>query len=57
MLADREAEDIGRIREFESVAGPLSEYARTECTHNPHGGIVRKNGLLLELELLEVIRL
>jgi hypothetical protein len=57
VLADGEAEDVGRIRKLESVAGRVLDYTKAKWTDNPHGSVVRKNGLLLELELLEVIRL
>ena len=57
MLADGEAEDVGRIREFKSVARRVLDCTKAKWTDNPHGSVVRKNGLLLELELLEVIRL
>lgn len=53
MLADGKAEDVGGFGELEAVATYVRP-ALDSWVSNVHGSVVRQDGLLLELELLEL---
>jgi len=57
VLADGKAEDVGWSRELEAVAAASGQSVERcfLCGKCLHGGVVGKNRLLLELEVLELI--
>jgi len=58
VLADGQTEDVFLVGELESVAGRmLAEKRYEKLSEDVHGGVVRENGLFLQLEILELIRL